>query len=90
MGCENPCELTGAVLSMLTFVCDIVTDILVAFFYFYHGHYNWGFLTLVLIIVLGSQQGHFLTVLKSALFEPYVSSRLDCFILFVVLAKRGC
>ena len=53
MGCENPCELTGAVLSMLTFVCDIVTDILVAFFYFYHDHYNWGFLTLVLIIIPG-------------------------------------
>ena len=50
---DNPCELTGAILSMLTFVCDIVTDILVATFYFHHNHYNWGALTLMLIIIPG-------------------------------------
>ena len=50
---DNPCELTGAILSMLTFVCDIITDVLVATFYFHHNHYNWGALTLMLIIIPG-------------------------------------
>ena len=50
---HNPLELTGAVLSMLTFVCDIVTDVLVAVFYFHHEHYNWAALTMTLIIIPG-------------------------------------
>ena len=50
---QDPLEFCGAVTSILTFIFDLVTDLLVALFYLFHGHLSWGCLTLGLIILPG-------------------------------------
>ena len=49
----DPLEFLGAIISFLTFLGDITTDILVSVYYFYYGHIVWGALTIVLVMVPG-------------------------------------
>ncbi|CAG5090656.1 Oidioi.mRNA.OKI2018_I69.PAR.g12677.t1.cds [Oikopleura dioica] len=49
----NPCEALGQIFSALSYIGDISTDIVVAYFYFTNDHFYWGIITLLLVLVPG-------------------------------------
>ncbi|CBY14333.1 unnamed protein product [Oikopleura dioica] len=50
---DNPCEAFGQFFSALSYIGDISTDIVVAYFYFTNDHLWWGFITLLLVLLPG-------------------------------------
>jgi hypothetical protein len=49
----NPLEFVGSIISFLTFLGDVTTDIVVSIYYFSYSHNVWGILTLLLVILPG-------------------------------------